>query len=364
MIDPPWPASTRCLPNTWQPKNTPLRLTRTIRSNSSSAMSKNGVAELTPGAVDDDVHAAGALKDSAEQRFELALCWSLRRRETSRGRRPPRSCRAWPWPSPRFGRRCTTSAPAPASPSAIAPHSSPVPPMTTATLPESEKSELRKSADVEGGTRAVFYTVEYAARRHCEAIPQHRDRRRRLLHVWASPFRRYSDARRAPAPTLVESTATAKPEPPKPSIQYDREPLWAYGFETVAKADDKAPPQGRAYAQSAAERRSRRADAAAAGPRQPRELLARRCARRPQRDRLVPAGSSIADAANHQERPGRGHGQHRTRMRLVPSAQRERAAGERAAGRAAGRVLHAAASGLPQRPADDRPIRASRTRTR
>jgi cytochrome c553 len=56
-------------------------------------------------------------------------------------------------------------------------------------------------------------------------------------------FQRYSDARRAPAPATIESTATATPEPAKLSIEYDREPLWAYGFETVAKADDKAPAQ-------------------------------------------------------------------------------------------------------------------------
>ena len=51
----------------------------------------------------------------------------------------------------------TTSAPAAASPSAIAPHSSPVPPITTATLSFSEKSELRNESDFESATRAVFY---------------------------------------------------------------------------------------------------------------------------------------------------------------------------------------------------------------
>src|SRR6188508_3485568 len=91
----------------------------------------------------------------------------------------------------------TVSAPARASPSAMAPHSSPVPPMTTATLSCREKSELRKSAEFEWGTRAVLYLhypressvpnrpeqVEYAARRRCEAIPQHRARRRHRLYV-------------------------------------------------------------------------------------------------------------------------------------------------------------------------------------
>lgn len=55
-------------------------------------------------------------------------------------------------------------------------------------------------------------------------------------------FQRFYDARRAPAPPPIETTAV-KPEPPKPSVQYEREPLWAYGFETVAKPDDTAPPQ-------------------------------------------------------------------------------------------------------------------------
>ncbi len=65
-----------------------------------------------------------------------------------------------------------------------------------------------------------------------------------VCFVLGVAFQRYSDARRAPAPPAVDSTATAKSEPAKPSIQYDREPLWAYGFETAAKPDDKAPPQG------------------------------------------------------------------------------------------------------------------------
>jgi cytochrome c553 len=55
-------------------------------------------------------------------------------------------------------------------------------------------------------------------------------------------FQRFHDSRRAPAATPIEST-TATPEPATPSIAYDREPLWAYGFETVAKAGDAAPPQ-------------------------------------------------------------------------------------------------------------------------
>ena len=53
---------------------------------------------------------------------------------------------------------------------------------------------------------------------------------------------RYSDSRRPPAPVAVEIPATPKPGP-KPAIQFDREPLWAYGFDTVAKDGDTAPPQ-------------------------------------------------------------------------------------------------------------------------
>jgi cytochrome c553 len=64
-----------------------------------------------------------------------------------------------------------------------------------------------------------------------------------VCFVLGVAFQRYSDARRAPAPPPVERTATAPPEPVKPAIQYDREPLWAYGFETVANARDTAPPQ-------------------------------------------------------------------------------------------------------------------------
>ena len=74
-----------------------------------------------------------------------------------RGRRPPRSCASLALAFSSLRPTRTTSAPAPASPSAIAPHNSPVPPMTTATFSWREKSELRKSADFELATRAVFY---------------------------------------------------------------------------------------------------------------------------------------------------------------------------------------------------------------
>ena len=56
-------------------------------------------------------------------------------------------------------------------------------------------------------------------------------------------FQRYADSRRAgtaqPArPPVTESAAVVVP-----AIQFDREPLWAYGFDTPAKQGDKAAPQ-------------------------------------------------------------------------------------------------------------------------
>ena len=56
-------------------------------------------------------------------------------------------------------------------------------------------------------------------------------------------FQRYADSRRAgpsqPArPPVTESAAVVVP-----AIPFDREPLWAYGFETRARQDDKAAPQ-------------------------------------------------------------------------------------------------------------------------
>jgi cytochrome c553 len=56
-------------------------------------------------------------------------------------------------------------------------------------------------------------------------------------------FQSYYDSFRGPAQPLPGELSTAKPDPPKPVIPFDREPLWAYGFETVAKSDDKAPAQ-------------------------------------------------------------------------------------------------------------------------
>jgi cytochrome c553 len=63
-----------------------------------------------------------------------------------------------------------------------------------------------------------------------------------VFFVLGAVFQRYYDARRAPAAPPAEMT-TKIAEPARPAIAYDREPLWAYGFETPAKADDTAPPQ-------------------------------------------------------------------------------------------------------------------------
>lgn len=65
-----------------------------------------------------------------------------------------------------------------------------------------------------------------------------------VCFVLGVAFQRYYDLRRAPAQEPAAETSTApKPEPAKPPIDFDREPLWAYGFETVAKAGDTAVPQ-------------------------------------------------------------------------------------------------------------------------
>ena len=58
-------------------------------------------------------------------------------------------------------------------------------------------------------------------------------------------FQRYYESRRAATdrPTATAVTPEPKGEKVAPSIQFDREPLWAYGFETPAKPGDTATPQ-------------------------------------------------------------------------------------------------------------------------
>ncbi|MCM3879600.1 MAG: hypothetical protein ND807_05800 [Vicinamibacterales bacterium] len=53
---------------------------------------------------------------------------------------------------------------------------------------------------------------------------------------------RFYDLRRAALPPVVP-TAETQVAPPVRPIQFDQEPLWAYGFDTLAKAGDKAAPQ-------------------------------------------------------------------------------------------------------------------------
>ena len=98
------------------------------------------------GAVDDDVDAAGALQSTAsssDSDFRFAGRFGGVKPRAPAGRVD----RGDPRPGLllRCGRRSRPRRPRAASPSAIAPHSSPVPPMTTATLPCSEKSEVRNS---------------------------------------------------------------------------------------------------------------------------------------------------------------------------------------------------------------------------
>ena len=53
-------------------------------------------------------------------------------------------------------------------------------------------------------------------------------------------FQRYYDSRRSPTPPALDTSVAPKPAP---VIAFDREPLWAYGFETAAKPGDEAPAQ-------------------------------------------------------------------------------------------------------------------------
>ena len=65
-----------------------------------------------------------------------------------------------------------------------------------------------------------------------------------VCFVLGVAFQRYADSGRPSQPPAQQTAEAPKPEPPPPAIEFDREPLWAYGFDTVAKAGDKAPPQG------------------------------------------------------------------------------------------------------------------------
>ena len=113
-----------------------------MRSNSSSLMSKNGVAELMPAPL--TTTSTRPLRSSTASSRPCVSALLVASAEWNHALPPAAaivSRRALALSALRPTR--TTSAPAPARPSAMAPQSSPVPPMTTATLPDSEKSDSR-----------------------------------------------------------------------------------------------------------------------------------------------------------------------------------------------------------------------------
>jgi cytochrome c553 len=63
-----------------------------------------------------------------------------------------------------------------------------------------------------------------------------------ICFVLGALFHRYYDSRPTPATVSVETPPPA-PSPEPAAIQFDREPLWAYGFETPAKRGDTFVPQ-------------------------------------------------------------------------------------------------------------------------
>ena len=117
----------------------PFKFTVMILSNSSSVMSKNGVGELTPAPLTKmstrPNFASTSARSFASSALEVASQWK-------NSALPPSlailSSRAFAFASSRP--TSATVAPAFAKPSAISPHSTPVPPMTTATLPSSENN--------------------------------------------------------------------------------------------------------------------------------------------------------------------------------------------------------------------------------
>jgi cytochrome c553 len=63
-----------------------------------------------------------------------------------------------------------------------------------------------------------------------------------VCFVLGATFQRYYESRRVAGPSR-DTAVSEPPAVPAPTIAFDREPLWAYGFDTHAKPDDKAPPQ-------------------------------------------------------------------------------------------------------------------------
>ena len=166
---------------------------------------------------------------------------------------------------------------------------------------------------------------------------------------------RVYESRRPPARPPVQAGAQPEAEPHAPesagvnvaSINFEHEPLWAYGFLEPPKPGEKAQPQAPPTQEPAAQPGSGRADQAAPRERQQRDVFAGRRARWPERHRLVPRRSP-ADAQCRRARSGEARQEH-PRLRLVPPAERQGTAGKCAAVGAARRVLRPPDPGLPQR---------------
>ena len=163
---------------------------------------------------------------------------------------------------------------------------------------------------------------------------------------------RFYDLRRSALPPAVQTAETTVAPTVRP-IQFDQEPLWAYGFDTLAKAGDKAAPQ-------APPTRNLRPNEDPAEQTRPRRVAGSN------------ATYSLVDVRDGQnvidwfpgDHPCRcrdviKHGpaacwQHDARMRLVSSAERQGPPGECAAGGTARRVLRAPDPGFSQRPTSHR----------
>src|SRR5581483_3333389 len=131
--------STMYFPNTWQANINPLRFTVRIRSISSAGMSKKGVAEFTPAPFTSTSTAPNFATTSASS-FSSAVFDVVSQEKNSDF--PPslaiRSIRPFALVTSRP--TSATVAPALANASEMAPHNSPVPPITTATLPLRENN--------------------------------------------------------------------------------------------------------------------------------------------------------------------------------------------------------------------------------
>ena len=139
----PEPRSTMCRPKIWHASIRPFKFTEMIRSNSSSEMSKNGVGEFTPAPLTKMSTRPNFASTSVSKLFQPGLGSGVAGKiQPGRPLWMILSSRAFALAASRP--TSATAAPARAKPSAIAPHNSPVPPMTTATRPCSENN----SADV------------------------------------------------------------------------------------------------------------------------------------------------------------------------------------------------------------------------